>query len=158
MERDRILFQRQRVSTIASIQQQGGVSTVITQQVGGAGDRVGHYQRRYSTSRNRRSSNFSGWTIKTEKKIRFKKMKLFRRRCAIYMTSDENGNSLRPMTILKSKNSARSTSSSEGDVTDLDQPSTSAQLMMPVGQSGFDTRRPPVNSDMGLIPQIDKLI
>jgi hypothetical protein len=74
------------------------------------------------------------------------------------MTSDENGNSLRPMTILKSKNSARSTSSSEGDVTDLDQPSTSAQLMMPVGQSGFDTRRPPVNSDMGLIPQIDKLI
>ena len=71
MERDRILFQRQRVSTVASIQQQGAgtvswnemfvkvihLQTVITQQI--SNDQLGNYQRKYSTNRGRRPSNFS---------------------------------------------------------------------------------------------------
>uniref|UniRef100_A0A915PA14 Mothers against decapentaplegic homolog n=2 Tax=Meloidogyne TaxID=189290 RepID=A0A915PA14_9BILA len=61
MERDRILFQRQRVSTVAEIQPQGGIGTLITtQQIDNK--QLGNYQRRYSTNsryNNRKISNYS---------------------------------------------------------------------------------------------------
>ena len=61
MERDRILFQRQRVSTVAEIQPQGGIGTLITtQQIDNK--QLCNYQRRYSTNsryNNRKISNYS---------------------------------------------------------------------------------------------------
>jgi hypothetical protein len=62
MERDRILFQRQRVSTVAEIQPQEGIGTLIkTQQIDNK--QIGNYQRRYSTNtsryNNRKISSYS---------------------------------------------------------------------------------------------------
>lgn len=131
MERDRVLFQQKRkVSTVASIQHQRGGSTIITQQI----EPFVNYQRRYTTNKARNSicSN---------------------RRYTVY-TNDENSNTLRSAaTIIRGKNSARSTSSSEGDIDNFEQPKTA------IKSDSIDVRpaqRDTSNADAGLIPQIDK--
>lgn len=82
----------------------------------------------------------------------------FSRRCAIYTANDANENTLRPTTILRTRNSGRSTSSSEGEITDPEQQTTSARHHQKESAL-LETQRPPLNAaDAGLIPQIDKFV
>ncbi|KAI3416149.1 hypothetical protein GPALN_005698 [Globodera pallida] len=184
MERDRILFQRQRFPTVASIQHQpassssGGLppppATAVPISAGTSGAvplqspqgiGSGAYQRRYSThreqqlqqQRNRRDSKFS-------------------RRFAVYTTEDNAGNSLRPLTttIITSAGTARSPSSSDAELDTEENVPTSAgrrrrhrqrhqrlsDESADIGTTASPARRrevPPLtNPDAGLIPQIDK--
>uniref|UniRef100_A0A914I288 Mothers against decapentaplegic homolog n=1 Tax=Globodera rostochiensis TaxID=31243 RepID=A0A914I288_GLORO len=135
MERDRILFQRQRFPTVASIQHQpassssggmtmlppttptattvpisagtsGAAAVVPLQPPQGIGSSA--YQRRYSTHREQQ--------LQQQRNRRDSK---FSRRFAVYTTEDNAGNSLRPLTttiITSAAGTARSPSSSDAEL------------------------------------------
>uniref|UniRef100_A0A1I8BWT7 Mothers against decapentaplegic homolog n=1 Tax=Meloidogyne hapla TaxID=6305 RepID=A0A1I8BWT7_MELHA len=148
MEKDRILFQRQRVSTVAEIQPQGGIGTLITtQQIDNK--QLGNYQRRYSTNRynnnNRKISNYSSG-----------------RRCAMLNNPINEENEKEELNIIlnspKTKNSIKNEEQQK-------QFNSRTAIPPPPDSIATDAETqkllppPPETSggvDSGLIPQIDK--